>query len=197
MPSCFLEPPSTRLCAGGITASLQEWLSVPEGVGLSRGLTCEDPGGSAVVSRMLELLAPHSLRPRGLQGSPGPGRVYPQVSSSSSLPSSLPSEILRCPSLCSCLQAQLGPVPEAAGVLCPKLEECSVRLSPDVPRHQCPSAPPRGPLPRGTAPLVSTLPPCAPAPAGGLGCVACPSRARRPCEAPSLGDLRVWALPRS
>ena len=192
MPSCFPEP-LVRGCALGITASAGVALC-PEGVGLSCGLTCEDPGGSAVVSGVLGLLAPHSLPARGAQGSPGPGRVYPQVSGRP-LSSSLLSEILRRPSLCSRLRAQLGPVPEAGGVLCPKLEECSVRLSPGCAQTPVPFRTPHGPLPAGNSTPGVHPPPCA-QPPRWLGCVACPSRARRPCEAlPSLGDLRVWALP--
>ena len=103
--------------------------------------------------------------PRGAQGSPGPGQSLPPGFGSSSLPGSLPSEMLRCSSLSSPPCARLSSVPEAGGARClaePRTcRDTSALLHPRRP-SSCGEQHPRcPPAPSCSAP-VGIVPPAEP-----------------------------------
>lgn len=82
---------------------------------MSWELTCGDSDGSIVVSGVLGLLAPGGLPSPGGSGLPRAWAEFTPRFRSSSLPGSLPSEMLQCASLSSPPCARLGSVPEAGG----------------------------------------------------------------------------------
>lgn len=187
MPSCFSEP-LVGGCALDSADDPQQRISVLKSVGfipgvdlwrlrwLHRGLWGAGAAGPS-----------QSPIPGGLRAPQGLGRVYPQVLGP---PLSLAPSRLRC---CDAPLFTAPCVPDS--VLCPKLEERGVRLSPGRAQTPLPFRTPGSPLPAGSSTPGVHPPPSRSALAGGQVSYRAPVRARRTCELPSPGDLLGRVLP--